>query len=169
MYSFGVICWEVLTWTIPFSNENHWQVGLVVPNGLVRFVRNHGRLNFAGPLLRSVSGRHTRGWQALIELDYAFPHLTPTQAPTHPCPPTPPHLVQLVRFVAEGGRLEFPEPSKLPGPGSGEFEGLQDYIALVNRCWAQDPKDRPSFQQIVDDLRCGLLGLFFVPCLQHGE
>ena len=39
----------------------------------------------------------------------------------------------LVRFVADGGRLEIPPPDRLPGRGSAEFEGLADYVALIRR------------------------------------
>ena len=27
VFSFGVVMWELLTWEMPFSTENHWQVG----------------------------------------------------------------------------------------------------------------------------------------------
>jgi len=27
VFSFGVVMWELLTWEMPFTTENHWQVG----------------------------------------------------------------------------------------------------------------------------------------------
>ena len=61
---------------------------------------------------------------------------------------SPPACPQLVTMVAEGGRLAIPQPEELPGPGSGSFEGMPAYVALMQRCWAQDPAGRPSFEDI---------------------
>lgn len=82
--------------------------------------------------------------------------------------------LQLVRYVADGGRLEIPKLEELPGlapitsssggaageggvfPGAGAREapvGLDDYLALMRKCWHQDPEERPTFAQIIDQLR----------------
>jgi hypothetical protein len=55
--------------------------------------------------------------------------------------------------VTEGGRLEVPDRSELPGPDTMTFDGLETYVALMRRCWAQRPEDRPAFQEIISDLR----------------
>jgi hypothetical protein len=36
--------------------------------------------------------------------------------------------------------------------------GLDAYIALLQRCWAQQPEQRPSFREVARELRwaCGL-------------
>lgn len=53
-----------------------------------------------------------------------------------------------------GERLTFPPPDELPGAGAAGFEqGLPAYMQLAERCWAQDPAERPSFQQIIVVLR----------------
>lgn len=88
VFSFGVVMWELLTWEMPFTSENHWQV---------------------------------------------------------------------VKFVTSGGRLPIPSPESLPGPPCSSFDTLQQYIALLNKCWAHDPAERPCFVEISESLR-GLLG-----------
>ncbi len=60
---------------------------------------------------------------------------------------------QLVKFVAQGGRPPIPERHQLPGKDTARFEGLDAYIALMQRCWAQSPADRPLFAEINDSLR----------------
>ncbi len=61
---------------------------------------------------------------------------------------------QVVNSIMEGRRLAMPAPGQLPG-GSKQTPGLEEYMQLVQRCWAQDPEDRPSFRDIVAELRCG--------------
>ena len=55
--------------------------------------------------------------------------------------------------IASGGRLPLPPRDSLPGPGSGDWPGLDAYVALMERCWAQAPEDRPSMTQVAADLR----------------
>ena len=55
--------------------------------------------------------------------------------------------------VLAGGRPEVPPREALPGPDTAAFAGLDEYVALMQQCWAQDPGDRPTFQQIVPALR----------------
>ena len=53
--------------------------------------------------------------------------------------------------VMEGARLEVPPAAKLPGGG---FADLPKYVALMRRCWAQKPADRPpSFVDVLAGLR----------------
>ena len=62
--------------------------------------------------------------------------------------------------VMNGSRLEVPLLDQLPGPDTVRFAGLPDYIALMQRCWAQAPADRPGFQEIVVQLRWGAAAWF---------
>lgn len=54
-------------------------------------------------------------------------------------------------LVAQGQRPAVPEDrGTLPGPDTGAFrEGLEEYIALMRRCWSDMPQDRPGFQDVV--------------------
>jgi serine/threonine protein kinase len=60
---------------------------------------------------------------------------------------------QVVTVVTEGGRLEVTDRSALPGPDTMQFEELDKYVALMRKCWAHNPDDRPSFQEIIAELR----------------
>ncbi|GAB4821003.1 hypothetical protein N2152v2_008049 [Parachlorella kessleri] len=62
-----------------------------------------------------------------------------------------PHF-QLIKHVAASGRPALPPRQDLPGSDAGELGGLDGYIALMQRCWAQDPEERPSFQEVARTL-----------------
>lgn len=49
-----------------------------------------------------------------------------------------------------GGRPPLPTLEELPSPG---FPGLPAYEALLQRCWAQDPTERPGFAEVIQKLR----------------
>ena len=55
--------------------------------------------------------------------------------------------------VGNGGRLPIPNRWDLPGLDTNAFTRLDDYIALMQRCWAQNPYDRPRFSEIIQELR----------------
>lgn len=59
-----------------------------------------------------------------------------------------------------GGRLPLPEPSQMPGPAEA-FQGMPGYLAVLGACWAQEAEARPTFAQIVPELRWvgGIVGL----------
>ena len=41
---------------------------------------------------------------------------------------------------------------QLPG---GTFNGYDAYVALMQRCWAEDPAERPTFEQASRAIRRG--------------
>jgi serine/threonine protein kinase len=59
---------------------------------------------------------------------------------------------QLVHMVSDGERLPVPAREAVAGaiPDPQVYEA---YVALIRRCWAQRPQDRPSFAEIIQDLR----------------
>ena len=60
--------------------------------------------------------------------------------------------------VVQGDRPAVPDRGRLPGPDNHAFrEGLYAYIALMCRCWSDDPRDRLGFADVVRDLE-DLLG-----------
>ncbi len=58
--------------------------------------------------------------------------------------------MQIASQIIEGKRLMVPNRSDLPGD---LFGGLDRYIGLMQKCWAHQPLDRPSFAQIIGELR----------------
>ncbi|KAL4423315.1 hypothetical protein ABPG77_006110 [Micractinium sp. CCAP 211/92] len=60
---------------------------------------------------------------------------------------------QLVNLLVSGSRLEIPPLEQLPGSDTPQFAGLDAYVALMRRCWAQDPAERPTFEQVIPELR----------------
>lgn len=57
----------------------------------------------------------------------------------------------IIDAVLAGARLPIPSEADLPGPA-----GLPDvarYVALIERCWAQEPAHRPSFAVVVRELQ----------------
>ena len=60
---------------------------------------------------------------------------------------------QLVGHVTRGGRLEVPPPEGLPGPHRLGAPQLASYLALMRRCWAQAPGERPAFPEIIQALK----------------
>lgn len=53
--------------------------------------------------------------------------------------------------VLAGGRLEVPLREGLPG--GAELVGLDVYVALLRSCWAQQPTERPTFEEVILELR----------------
>ncbi|GAB4821009.1 hypothetical protein N2152v2_008055 [Parachlorella kessleri] len=63
-----------------------------------------------------------------------------------------PHF-QLIKHVAAGGRPPLPARQELPGMEGGEPGGLDGLIELMERCWAQAPEQRPTFQDVFNTIR----------------
>ena len=62
-----------------------------------------------------------------------------------------PTVWNIVGKVQNGGRPALPPLSELPGLKPSD--SLDAYIALMERCWAQDPATRPDFKTIAAELR----------------
>jgi len=62
-----------------------------------------------------------------------------------PCPPG----WQIVAALTLRHRPAIPCRAALPGRRSGEWARLNDYTALMKRCWAQEPSQRPPFTEVV--------------------
>lgn len=79
--------------------------------------------------------------------------------PACPLSPAPPAFCapQLVHAVSSGERLPVPPREEVAGapPPPAVYDG---YIALMQRCWAQDPAERPPFADVIVDLRWVLRG-----------
>lgn len=60
-------------------------------------------------------------------------------------------VLQVSATVVEGGRPAIPSPEAVPG-GASSPKGLPTFLQLIERCWAQNPQDRPSFVDIVGEL-----------------
>ncbi|KAL4444223.1 hypothetical protein ABPG75_011960 [Micractinium tetrahymenae] len=62
-------------------------------------------------------------------------------------------LFKIPRRMLSGERPAIPPPAELPGADAGPLVGLETYIALIQKCWAAEPGDRPTFAEIVPKLR----------------
>lgn len=60
---------------------------------------------------------------------------------------------QIVGLVLGGLRLPLPAPEDVPGPDRLLPAVFQQYTALLQSCWAQNPYDRPPLQSVVEQLR----------------
>lgn len=58
----------------------------------------------------------------------------------------------IVSKTQQGERLAIPDMSYLPG-GPGHASSIQGYVELMEKCWAQDPAERPSFGAVASTLR----------------
>lgn len=56
---------------------------------------------------------------------------------------------QIILAVGEKGM----RPELEHGPRGGGFNGYEDYVALMEACWAQNPEERPAFEHIIASLR----------------
>ena len=74
-------------------------------------------------------------------------------------PPLPPGLQDLPAdahaSLDSGGDGMGTAGSASSGEGAGGFPGLGAYVALMRRCWAQAPEERPGFGEVIADLRWG--------------
>lgn len=61
--------------------------------------------------------------------------------------------MQIAKQVMDGKRLLVPCREKLPGVDMQTATGLEGYVELMQKCWAQNPDDRPSFQEVIQKLR----------------
>lgn len=56
----------------------------------------------------------------------------------------------------DGGRLEVPPVDRLPGGADttafAASGGLASYLQLLGQCWAQEPSERPGFDEIARQL-----------------
>ena len=95
----------------------------------------------------------------------------PAAPPTPPLlhPPLPPQVMwevltwqlpwaalnpwQIANLVISGGRLDLPPRDQLPGADTARWGGLDAYMVLMQRCWAQEAAAQPAFSEAAADLR----------------
>ncbi len=77
-----------------------------------------------------------------------LPCLLPT---LHLSPAHPPCQMRLSALSAR--RPDIPPREELPGADTAAFAGLDAYVGLMQACWAQDAQARPTFEQVVGELK----------------
>lgn len=142
----SMLC-QMLTWSFPWGAINPWQASSSC-SGLGNtacclFSRADWHLAFL--LLMLFGRRHL-----------CRPLAHSIRQPRNACPPAiweqalpkfPSPHVQLVTLVVGGGRLEIPPRDRLPGYDTAAFSGLDAYVALLKRCWAQNPCEQHPCQR----------------------
>jgi hypothetical protein len=58
---------------------------------------------------------------------------------------------QVAGQLRSGGRLDIPACDEAPGPPLPTYDA---YVTLMQRCWAEDPGQRPCFAEVIVELRC---------------
>ena len=61
---------------------------------------------------------------------------------------------EIVAALLGGERLPVPAREALPGADTPGFAGLDAYCQLMQRCQSGEPADRPTFLEIIPQLRC---------------
>jgi hypothetical protein len=161
VFSFGVVLWELLTWDVPWYSQDGRSSGAPANVFAVR-------CRCCGRACRWVGARAC-----------CAPGLAPAQAPGWPLSPAPARrpscwpsplahahnpvprpAPQLGNLVRSGERPPLPEDlSLLRGyPGPALRAGLEAYVLLMQRCWASEPCERPSFEEVIEVGGAGLVG-----------
>lgn len=141
VFSWAVVMWEMLTFDVPWGTGNPWTVSAGW-----------------GERVRQEEARLCASCCVVGDWPLAGCVVSLQPRPALPLPLL--RLLQLVSHVLAGGRLEVPPVEALPGGDAPALRaGLGIYVALMRRCWADAPEERPSFNEIVPELRCGRGGL----------
>ena len=72
-------------------------------------------------------------------------------------------LPQVVKAVTEGERPAIPSP--LPEEGNGNLTGLDAFVHIMQRCWAERPEERPALSELLPELRWAGAGAPSLPLL----
>ena len=70
----------------------------------------------------------------------------------------------VINVTKRGKRPEIPPADELVGPPL-DRASMSCYVALMKRCWAEDPAERPAFSEIACALRCARGPPFMVSAL----
>ncbi len=63
------------------------------------------------------------------------------------------HPLQIMNCIRQGQRPQLLPATELPGMEQQPPPRLDDYVALMGKCWAQKPEDRPGMQEVAIALR----------------
>lgn len=180
VYAFGIILAELLTLRTPFHNMSEYRVGAAgwlcaafwqgshewdscghSGCGAAHCMWERSNLppmRFVHPLLWQVAGHVLDGGRpkvpALDELpgpDTAQVHGVLVDGTARSRLHTSQQSVPLLHCI--GCYLWLSRHHAMFAPPLLQFAGLEAYIDLMRECWAQQPEERPSFEQIVPRLK----------------
>lgn len=55
--------------------------------------------------------------------------------------------------MMRGARPAIPPHELLPSAEARPFAGVDAYMQLMRCCWAQQPEERPTFEEVIQVLR----------------
>ena len=164
VYAFGIILWELLTWQIPWETCGPWQVSMLgcMTAILARWPRQHptnlSRHTFGPELADHITPErmprlHFIGLGRWLQPSLTFLKVAADEAGLreldagNACV----WVMQVVIIVVEQKkRPVVPEEEDMPTPPPTCWTRYRD---LMERCWASDPADRPTFEVVINDLR----------------
>ena len=131
VWAFGTVMWELLTWQLPFSGMNPYQV-----RHLTAWPRPSPPAWF--PARNPAVPLHTSLWHCFSCALPAVPPLSIMQ------------IINAVQAQENGAALPVPPPEQLP---AGTFSQLDKYVEIMQQCWQRDPAQRPTMDIVATMVR----------------
>jgi hypothetical protein len=132
VFSFGTVLWELLTWRLPWEGANLYQLVFMVSRGERLPIPPPGELPGADQVIPPA------------QCDWGLYSSTSLNCLNHP-----------FYLKCQLGHPQVPLTLRCLPPANPpvQLASYDAYTALIRRCWAQEPSERPSFAEAITELR----------------